>query len=287
MRINEGGTLTADFSFSQEEQEKIIYKLWELLKIQAHKYNGIDSTSMTIEKAQDILESMLYTIGMAMKNGTTKEEILRGDLSCVIERGRAVLKEKQKAIKVEWKLLCQDLPRIKNVYYLTTIKSLGDFFERYDIYYQAHDIPCDIDYWPLCPISEDIKGISFIEEYIHRLQMESDFLNYFEMDDLTGLYKAYVPDYADCLFNLCEPVLTNALGLAIAGEDIRNVNISEECRERIFQILDGKTADEIQSVIGQAVLFVCRKTGLTEKREVDYFAEAAAEIAVRVSHVSR
>lgn len=274
--------LIRHLSFSEAEQRIIICKLWELLKLKADKYNSIDSTSMPVEKAQDILESLLYTIGVAVENGTTKYELLNGNLSYVIDIGQSILKEKKKTVKVEWKLMCQGMPRIKNVYYLSTIKNLGMFFKNYDIYYEAHQIPCSIDYWPLCHVSEKLKGISYIEEYIRCIQTENDFLNCFEENDIICLCKRYVTDYTESLFNLCEPVLTNAIGLCMLSQDIYQLNISSAQRMDIYNMLIGKSADDIKLMVEQAVLALCKEIGMTEKNELDYLICAASGLSARI-----
>ena len=275
-------SLLEDLTFSESEQEKLTGRLWELLKMQAGKYNGIDSTSMTIEKAQDILESMLYTIGVATENGAAKEEILNGSLSLLLDRGRVILKGKQKSVKVEWKLLCRELPRIPNVYFLSTMENLGLFFDSYDIYFAAHHTSESIDYWPLCPIPETVKGISYIEEYIHRIQIENDYLNCFEREDVISLCEKYVPDYREALFNLCEPVLTNAIGLSLIGKEVQGLHISAEQREDIYQMLIGRTEREICDMIKESVLSACRQIGMTAENETDYLVGTSSGLVVRV-----
>lgn len=274
--------LMTGFLFSELEQETFFSKLWELLKQQAEKYNGMDSTSMPIEKAQDILESLLYTIMIVVENGCTKNEILNDNLSLLLKKGQSILKEKQKAAKVEWKLMCQELPQIMNVYYLSTIENLGTFFGKYDIYYEAHHIPCSIDYWLMCPISENVKGVSFIEEYLHRLQMENDFITCFESIKVVCLYEKYIPDYKESLFNLCEPILTNAIGLEMINHDIFSLTISAAQRNIIFDMLIYKTADEIQRMITQSVLNICRKIGMKSEHEIHYFTRAAEGLSARI-----
>ena len=274
--------LLADLTFSESEQEKFIAGLWELLKAQAGKYNGIDSTSMTVEKAQEILESMLYTIGVAAENGAAKEEILNGSLSLLLDRGREILKGKQKSVKVEWKLLCRELPRIPNVYFLSTMENLGLFFDSYDIYFAAHHTSESIDYWPLCPVPETIKGISYIEEYIRRIQIENDFLNCFEREDVISLCEKYVPDYREALFNLCEPVLTNAIGLSLIGKEVQGLHISAAQREDIYQMLIGRTEKEICDRIKESVLSACRQIGMTAENETDYLIGAATGLGARI-----
>ena len=275
-------SLLEDLTFSESEQEKLTGRLWELLKMQAGKYNGIDSTSMTIKKAQEILESMLYTIGVAAENGAAKEEIVNGSLSLLLDRGREILKRKQKSIKVEWKLLCRELPRIPNVYFLSTMENLGLFFDSYDIYFAAHHTSESMDYWPLCPVPETIKGISYIEEYIRRIQIENDYLNCFEREDVISLCEKYVPDYREALFNLCEPVLTNAIGLSLIGKEVRGLHISSAHREDIYQMLVGRTENEICDMIKESVLSACRQIGMTAENETDYLIGAATGLGARI-----
>lgn len=275
-------SLLEDLTFSESEQEKLTGRLWELLKMQAGKYNGIDSTSMTIKKAQEILESMLYTIGVAAENGAAKEEIVNGSLSLLLDRGREILKRKQKSIKVEWKLLCRELPRIPNVYFLSTMENLGLFFDSYDIYFAAHHTSESMDYWPLCPVPETIKGISYIEEYIRRIQIENDYLNCFEREDVISLCEKYVPDYREALFNLCEPVLTNAIGLSLIGKEVQGLHISAAQREDIYQMLIGRTEKEICDMIKESVLSACRQIGMTAENETDYLIGAATGLGARI-----
>ncbi len=213
---------------------------------------------------------------MATENGAAKEEILNGSLSLLLDRGREILKGKQKSVKVEWKLLCRELPRIPNVYFLSTMENLGLFFDSYDIYFAAHHTSESIDYWPLCPIPETVKGISYIEEYIHRIQIENDYLNCFEREDVISLCEKYVPDYREALFNLCEPVLTNAIGLSLIGKEVQEFHISTD------QMLIGRTENEICDMIKESVLSACRQIGMTAENETDYLVGAATGLGARI-----
>lgn len=271
-----------DLVFSESEQKTIIEKIWRVLERQAGRYNGCDSTSMTVEKAQSLLESILYTIEFMICEGTAPKEILDGDMEFLIRKGQELLKKKCQDTKIEWKLMCRTLPQIPNVYFLSTIRNLGIFFERYDLYYGAHLIPCSIDYWPMHPVSERLKGISYMEEYIRRLQMENDLLNWFERKDVISLYKKYVPDYTEDLFNLCEPVLTNAIGLELIGQDIRRLHISAAGQAHIYQMLAHRPGDEVHMALEKAAGSVCRKMGMHEQREQEYLVSTVSGLSARV-----
>ena len=87
-------------SFTEDEFERVTIRVYEMLKRQAYQFNGCDSTSMTIERAQDLLESLLYTLEVAGRNGVSKQEILYGDIKSVIDRGQRILEQKKRAAKV-------------------------------------------------------------------------------------------------------------------------------------------------------------------------------------------
>lgn len=268
--------------FTEAEQAQVLGRLWELLKKQAGKFNGIDSTSMSVERAQNILESMLYTLEVAIGGGIERAALLQTDLTPLLEQGRQILMRRKKEARVEWNLICRELPRVKNVYFLSTMKNLGFFFEQYDIYYGAHEIPCNIDYWPLCPVSEPLKGVSYIEQYLHQIQMENDFLNAFDNRVVNCLHRHYVPDAAEALFNLCDPVLTNAIGLAMLAQEIMGLNISPAEQELLYQLLCDRPIDELHVLVEEAALSVCQRCGLTSSEEQDYFARAAAGLPARI-----
>lgn len=267
---------------SEDDRALMMKRLYELLRYQVRKYNGIDSTSMPMEKVQDIMQSLLYTVDVAVIHGVTKDALLHGNLAKIMEDGQRILLEKKKSLKVEWKLLCQSAPRIQNAFFLSTLQSLGSFFEQYDVYFGAHQIPCDIDYWPLVPVSEDLKGISYMETYLRYLQIENDFLTFFPISTLILLYEKYIPDYKELLFNLCEPVLTNAIGLVLIGEEIQLLNFSVEYRNRIYQLIKDKPLEDIRVLIEDAVLELCRKTGIKDLDDVDYLIKASDVLSPRL-----
>lgn len=267
---------------TQEEQQVLLGRLYELLIKQVNKYNGLDSTSMASEKVQDILESLFYTLEVVVQSGISKDEILKGDINEIIKTGQTILKEKKKSVKVEWKLLFESIPHIQNVYFLTTVRNLAMFFEQYNLYYEAHDIPCSIDYWPICPMPDYLKGLSYIEEYISRIQVENDFLNCFDLQKLDLLYEKYMPGYKELLFNLCEPVLTNTVGLSLLKKDIRQLYISEVDRSKLFELLVGKDEMDIKIMIDNEIINVCKKIGMKGAYELSYFKQAVSGMYLRI-----
>jgi len=255
--------------FQEDEYEILLGRVMELLHRQMRKYSGCDSTSVTVDKARTLLESLMYTIETAMENGVSKDEILYGDVSEIIDKGQKTLFEKKKSAKFELKLLYDEKPDFGNIFFEDTLSNLFLFFKNYDIYYQAQDIPCSIDYWLLNPVPEEIKGISYIEEYIKRLQIENDFISSFDKTEAIEVYKDQKLSVREDFFNLCEPIMTSEVFKRIADE--RDGIISKK-----------KTLDELKSRVNEIVTEICQEHGMTEKYEMDYFITGCKGMATRL-----
>ena len=201
---------------------------------------------MPIEKAQDLLASLIYTLSLVAKEDRLSSDVLlQRDFHQVVKRGQDILDSKRKAVYQDWKQLCLDAPNICNVYYISTMQNLGLFFKRYDIYYEAHQIPCSIDYLLLNPVEEGIKGISYIEEYIRRIRIENSFMSLFDFDIVIGLLQRGVPDYKENYLNLSEPVFINSLGKELLGQDPNTLNIFKSDIPCLMSFFERKTKDEL------------------------------------------
>lgn len=249
-----------------------------LLESQVKKLTGGESTSISVEKAGELLSSILYTLDIASKSDTlVGDKLTKRDLENLLNNGRCILNKKRKSVYVEWKLMYTDSPNIPNVYFRDTLCELGKFFHQYDTYFYADMIPCSITYPLLCNVSESLKGITFIEKYIRSLQVENDFLNCFDIDILTSLYRTVFSDYEELLFNLSDQVLTNAIGLSLIGGDVKKLCIREDERERISFVLQEKSAGEVEFCIRNATRFACEDLGIRDTFAKEYLEAAAAK----------
>ena len=136
------------------------------------------------------------------------------------------------------------------------MKNLGMFFRKYDVYYSAHQIPCSIDYPLMNPISEDIKGISYIEEYIRRVRIENQFINCFDYESVVQMLKNVKANYREDYYNLCEPVLVSAVGRMILGLDIFSLKITDRDIELLNEFFDYKTKSEIMDDVREAIRYM-------------------------------
>lgn len=275
-----GSDLVCSFRFSEAEQQQYYLKLLELLTWQSAKYNGMDSTSMPVETAKELLASLVYTLSVAAKeDGMSDSELLQSDLRKVIGRGQEILDRKRTALELSWGALCLEAPNISNVYYMDTMKNLGEFFKHYELYYFAHQIPCSIDYPLLGPIEESVQGISFIEEYMRRIGIENRVLNFFGADRVIEFLMKVQVNFREEYGNLCEPVLVNAIGRVLCGMEPDSPGLTGQDIDSLAKIFAGKSATEIRELLSPAMERICR---LAFVEEVSYFEEFLHSLELRI-----
>ena len=227
---------------SGEEISRLQEKLLELLARRTALYTMGESSSIPRETAEELLRSLCYTLRIGEDAAPERlRELLDGDLSQAYEKGVRLLEIKREVGRRLWQAVCLSASGLKNCSLEDTLVSIGGFWKRYDLRFFPHKIPCDIDY-PLCqPVPEALMGVDYVNEYLRRLLLECQFLCRLDAGLCDALLKSICPDYRWLVLNLYEPVAVNAIGLALAGGDIRDLDISEQERARIRGIIDRKS----------------------------------------------
>lgn len=67
-------------------------------------------------------------------------------------------------------------------------------------------MPASIDYPLSKPISEQFKGLDYVEAWLAQLLEEAQFLARFDTDEVTANLQAWCPDYRGLLINLYDPI---------------------------------------------------------------------------------
>ena len=214
-------------------------ELWKLLEGQTARYTIGESTSVPVETAQELLESLCFTLRVD-ETDTARIRLLlqEKDLDQAYRRGFQLMDTKVRQGQLLWQAVCENLPDIENRSLHDTLRSIGTFWQRYDRRYFAHQIPCDIDYQLCRPVPESLRGVDYVMEYLRRLWLENGFLRRFDPRLAVRLLNRYCPGYRELLINLFEPVAVNALGLVLLGVDPRGLDITEGDRERLSLLLE-------------------------------------------------
>ena len=203
-------------ALSPKESERIQLECLKLLADCTERFTRGKSSSVRVEIAQGIMASNLFTIGIYLKSLPDVDaalfQIENEPLEKLYEYGVSVLKRKINVANYFYNRVCKSkLETINQAYNITIDQGFKPFFENYEINFHAHEIPSDIDYQLIHPVT-DMAGVEFVIKYLESLYYENLFCSYFDADIIHEVMSGYDMSYKNLLDNICAQVLQNALG---------------------------------------------------------------------------
>ena len=269
--------------FSGDDLQILLPRLWTLLGKQTERYTMGDSTSVTVEVAQELLASLWYTITLAMdENHTPYGRLLSDELMPFVKQGQTILQDKLEAAKRLWKMVCRTASEIQNFYFTDTLRGIGDYLRHYDLYYFAHRKPLCIDYPLLNAPSETMYGLTYTEQYLKCLLAENLLIHGFEKTAVICVLQTVAPDYQEHYLNLCEQSITNALGLAIIRKKVRTLRLGHEEQAEILEMMQNKSCEKQRELLHVAALSICDQMGITDKWIMDYVTSFSDTLLPRI-----
>ena len=172
--------------------------------------------------------------------------------------------------------------KVNNYAYQDTITGISEFFHDYNIEFEAHEIPCSIDY-PLLDTITDLLGVEYIHEYLCSFTIENDFLKKFSDYNINRLLQGFDKEAEHMLVNLFELVLTNVLGCELLELDFMQLNIPAVDLTWLQKHLTQLNKEEIQSKLNSAMDQIGEKLKL--EPEIRAYAKTAIpRIGIRLSN---
>ena len=235
--------------------QRINYERMNLLKKQLTYYTKNESSSVMVEKAENIMKSIDFTIGFYLKSfhdvAVIIEKLKNNSLEDIFCKGQAFIDIEVIKCKNLFQKVMDSKLNVMNYSYDDTIDDcgIGIFFKKYDSRFAADVAPCSVDYQSAIDFM-DYVGIEYIKKYLTAIYLENTFCNNFSIDLIKNLLRSYYDQYESLLINIFEIVLTNAIGLYLAGKDIRRLDISQVDREVIIgRIKDLSEKEIIKEII--------------------------------------
>jgi len=258
-------------------------KLFKFMSKHIKKYTMNDSSSVPKEIAEQLMQSVLFVLGI--KEKITEADIKRlivSNMDEAFEEGQEQIRRKMISAKKLWRIACLSAPGIENQSYHDTLLNMKLFWEKYDMQFFAHEIPCDIDYQLCIPVSNSLLGVDYLTEWLTRLLAEQALIGQFDIERCVKLLSVFCPDYRGLLINLFEPIATNAIGLAVVHGDIYGLSITPEICEQIDALLFGISKDSRVEKLQTAAVRVCETLGLHNQRTRAYLVEYVQHLESRV-----
>lgn len=198
-------------------------QLLELLKIKIDKFNGIDNSSISSDKAKVIMDSNIYTIGLYLKKFTPDESIEKLQKEPIIsmyDKGRKEIDKKLFVCKILHQKVLKNMITTQNeTYNDTIIKGIKGFFKIYDPDYNARDMKITADYPLYNNLIGKLEGIEFIEKYLESLYYENEFCK--AIPNVEEILQSYSKDYKNLIINIFSVTLMTTLEKMLPKKEVK------------------------------------------------------------------
>nr|WP_317283955.1 DUF6179 domain-containing protein [uncultured Sellimonas sp.] len=228
------------------------YKMEELVPIVeslARKYTAGDSTSVTYETAQMLMEGVLYCLEEYRNQsvyGTVSKDLSAAEQYRI---GSRLVYDKAKEIRE----IYNEMSSYFNDYGVgclgdTVKKGIPEFLKWYDVKFCPQDTILTLDY----PILKDIhtlRGADAVCEFLRSVRTEQRFLNRFDEKYIKTVLKLAVPGYEHMVENVCSIIWLNMIGHLILEKPFHDTGFHEEEYERLKEkVLYGDIEYKIRSL---------------------------------------
>ena len=226
---------------SPEEQQRLMGQVYLLTAKQMksyHKhYHMGDNSSVPVELAQDLMESIEYTINQV--GGIYAHP----DVEEALRLGQGILENKLNQARTMLELVTATAPNWQTECRWDALCYLRRYLDQYDHLHLAHKGPDDLFYPILISPLEDIQGIDSGLFYLNILWIENQIMAGVT-DDALDRFWDRLPA---ATLNQCEYLLINGIGKALLGSGIAPLTFdTEEQMQIIFAMLTA-TEEKLRS----------------------------------------
>lgn len=281
-----------------------MYTMEELVPIVgrlAEKYCAGESSSVTYEKAEQLMGAVLYCIHEVTEGKETQKEQKKksekGQKQAeVVMAGRAEHMSAQQAYETGAKLVKEKTKRTLEMYNLmlpefnwygnqclhdTVVKGLPEFFKWYDCLLEPQNTILTLDY----PVITDLSactGIDRISAFLECVRLEQRFLGRFPQGYVRTVLKEHTEMYKEMIENLCEVVLLSVLKHMLAKKQLTEPRLEKDDYLRIQSICGQTDTEGLRQLLEEAVEALCVEYFEGDAGLCAYLQCAVADMAVRL-----
>ena len=277
-------------SINKGEMEYFQLQIMNILKDLTIRYTKGESTSVTVDTAENIMKSIFYSIDTGLKSldktETAFEAIKSGRVNQIYDKGLELVT----ACFNESRDIYQNIRkgRLKvglEAYDLTIVEAFPVFFEKCEAVFDAHNTMVCIDY-PLLFDDMSITGIFYIRRYLETLEIETEFCSLFPEKDiekvLTIYGRIYKIDYTKTLTNIFELVLNACFFSVLSDGSTHELFISSMQYEILLKKLSGINPIKLDFIIDEAMNILISNLKITESKLLEYIERYKAVLRTRL-----
>lgn len=267
------------------------YKMEDLVPIVAklaEGYTSKESTSITYERAQQLMEAVLYSIQEAER--TEQFSLAQQDDALFPERiyaiGAKCVEEKTKETLHLYNEIMAHFLSYGNLCLKDTIvKGMPEFFKWYDCKYEPQNTILTLDYPIFVDLSES-TGIDKIHGYLICIQLEQKFLNRFSSEYIIEMLEKYDKHYRFMVENICEIVLMNIISHILAEKKISNLAFEQEDYLKIQTLIQKEDLNGLREKLKEAIQLFIREYYENDEKLMEYLFMAVDNISVRLKNAA-
>lgn len=206
------------------------YEIEELLPIVAElteKYTSKESTSVSYEKARQLMEAVIYCIHQCEGNN----QLISAEKLSAKEAyrfGHEKLIEKVKKTQSAYNKMIMNFNSFGNENYNDTVtKGIPGFFQYYDIWFAPQETIITMDYPTICSI-QGVTGIDAVERYVAYISYEQKFLGALPESYVCEVLYRFQKSYKKQFYNICNIILRHILGHMIIGKRLGTFATEED-----------------------------------------------------------
>ena len=265
--------------YEMEELVPIVGKL-------AEKYTSHESTSITYEKAEQLMGAVLYCIHELWESSGNAPS-LNKKLSAqrAYEMGAAYVRDKTgKALDLYNRILPEFCHYENKCLYDTFVKGIPEFFKWYDQFEPQNTI-LTLDYPLLKDISE-YTGIDKIFEFIKAIGLEQKFLKLFPAGYVINILSKDNRNWQESMDNICEIVFIHVIGHIILGKSLTVIELEEDDYSYMQKIFKQATLEDIKKQLTTALEIFIKNYYENDRELLNYLSGAISGIVVRLKNAA-
>ena len=225
---------------SPEEQQRIMEQMYLLMGKQVqsyHKHRHMGSnSSVPVELAQELMESIEYTIGLV--GGVYAHR----NIGEALVLGQEVLESRLSKAKSMLELVNGTAPQWQTECRWEALRYLHHYLEQYDHLHLAHKGPDDLFYPILISPPEGIQGIDSCIFYLNILWIENQIMAGVPDDALEQFWDRLPA----ATLNQCEHLLINGIGKALLRTGIDPLMFETEEYMQIIVAMMSATEEKLR-----------------------------------------
>lgn len=266
---------------SPAEQQRLMSQMYNLLGKQVksyhkHRHMG-DNTSVPVELARELMESMEYTIEQA--GGFA----MAGDAQTALELGQKILESKVEKATAMLDLVAATAPVWQTECRWEALSCLRRYLAGYDHCHLAHREPDELFYPVLVSVPETIKGIDVCQFYLNVLWTENQIMAGFNDAVLERLWNRMPAD----TLNQFEQVLIGGIGKIILHGSCDDLVFEESERQRLLALLSNQNRDQLHTAAENGAMDLCLKMDLADSNAAAFIRTAVQQLLPRIDAAVR